>query len=578
MGRRDDRRRRPGTRLELSDNGLSGTLPGSLGDLTLLEVLDLSRNRLSGALPATLGNLSNLRSLNLHRSWALTGPLPDGLRLLPSLTTLSALRTELCAPRDADFQTWLAGISSSVLTCPPETQSVIDLAVFYPPYILGRHNNADGTLSEETMTRKLLAGVDLRVEESNRAMRDSGVNARIALVHAGKLEDETSFRRHDDLLRVQQTDDNHWDEVHGLRDKYAADVVWLMFLSGGATFPHLEVSTAHASKAFFVAEYDSTQVFAHELGHVMTLLHDRYQYQGPTGNVVDDAYYFSYLFGYSNRAVFENRARGSSLWRTLMSYSHHCAAAGVTCPRLARFSNPERVHPDPGGHAMGIPDVEPSGRLWGPVDATRALNRTRYYVANFRPTPEIAASFGAPVYTAVEGGDAATVTVRLSAAPEREMRLPIQANGDGAIQADWSGVPGYLEFAAADTEKTFDVVAVADAQNEAGEAVKLSFPSLLPSGVRTASPATANDVGAVPAAVTVPGGSTTAAIVVPIRRDGIEESQETFTVGIAPGTGVPGWSEASASAGTATVTITDRTEAISLSAATVTVSEGEAAT
>ena len=277
------------TRLELSDNGLSGTLPGSLGDLTLLEVLDLSRNRLSGALPATLGNLSNLRSLNLHRSWALTGPLPDGLRLLPSLTTLSALRTELCAPRDADFQTWLAGISSSVLTCPPETQSVIDLAVFYPPYILGRHNNADGTLSEEAMTRKLLAGVDLRVEESNRAMRDSGVNARIALVHAGKLEDETSFRRHDDLLRVQQTDDNHWDEVHGLRDKYAADVVWLMFLSGGATFPHLEVSTAHASKAFFVAEYDSTQVFAHELGHVMTLLHDRYQYQGPTGNVVDDA-------------------------------------------------------------------------------------------------------------------------------------------------------------------------------------------------------------------------------------------------------------------------------------------------
>ena len=85
-------------------------------------------------------------------------------------------------------------------------------------------------------------------------------------------------------------------------------------------------------------------------------------------------------------------------------------------------------------------------------------------------------------------------------------------------------------------------------------------------------------MGAVPAAVTVPGGSTTAAIVVPIRRDGIEESQETFTVGIAPGTGVPGWSEASASAGTATVTITDRTEAISLSAATVTVSEGEAAT
>ncbi len=422
-----------------------------------------------------------------------------------------------------------------------------------------------------------------------------------------------------------------------MRDKYAADVVWLMFRYGGATFAHREVSTAHESKAFFVATYNSSQILAHELGHVGSLLHDRYEYRTSTGYVGDEAPYFPYLYGYSNRAVFDDQARGPSLWRTLMSYSNHCDAAGLHCPRISRYSNPERVHPDPGGHATGIPGVEPSGRLWGPVDAARALNRTRDYVANFRPTPEIAASFGAPVYTAVEGGDAATVTVRLSAAPERQMRLPIQANGVGAVEADWSGVPGYLEFAAADTEKTFDVVAVADAEDEAGEAVKLSFPSLLPSGVRAASPATAevrlvddgstvaaastyaladaeaaeggaaeltvilgdaaptgglsfdvaatfagsaaaDDVGSVPAAVTVPEGSTTAAIVVPIRRDGIEESEETFTVGIAPGTGVSGWSEASAGAGTATVTITDRTEAISLSAATVTVNEGEAAT
>ncbi len=187
------------TRLELPSNGLNGTLPGSLGDLTLLEVLDLSRNRLSGALPATLGNLSKLERLDLHRSRALTGPLPDGLRLLPALTTLSALRTELCAPRDADFQAWLAGISSSVLTCPPETQSVIDLAVFYTPFILRRHNNRDGTLSEEAMTRRLLAGLDLHIEELNRAMRESGVNARAAVVYAGKLEKESSFSRNTDF-------------------------------------------------------------------------------------------------------------------------------------------------------------------------------------------------------------------------------------------------------------------------------------------------------------------------------------------------------------------------------------------
>ena len=62
------------TRLALNNNGLDGTLPAALGDLSALEQLDLQNNALSGALPDELANLTNLTSLLLNESRALTGP------------------------------------------------------------------------------------------------------------------------------------------------------------------------------------------------------------------------------------------------------------------------------------------------------------------------------------------------------------------------------------------------------------------------------------------------------------------------------------------------------------------------
>ena len=118
------------TRLELNDNGLDGTLPAALGDLSALEQLDLQNNALSGALPDELANLTNLTTLLLNESRALTGPLPDGLRELSGLETVNIEKTELCAPDGDAFQTWLDTITFSGLICPPAEQSVIDVAVF----------------------------------------------------------------------------------------------------------------------------------------------------------------------------------------------------------------------------------------------------------------------------------------------------------------------------------------------------------------------------------------------------------------------------------------------------------------
>ena len=83
-------------------------------------------------------------------------------------------------------------------------------------------------------------------------------------------------------------------------------------------------------------------------------------------------------------------------------------------------------------------------------------------------------------YTAAEGGTA-TVTVTLSADPERTVEVPItKTNQGGASAADYSGVPASVTFDAGDTSKTFDFAATQDAEDDDGESVELGFGSSLP--------------------------------------------------------------------------------------------------
>ncbi|KAL5553621.1 hypothetical protein UlMin_041022 [Ulmus minor] len=75
------------TFLDASGNGISGSIPESLGDLTSIAFLDLSRNKLQGQIPATMGHLKHLKYLSLANN-NLTGSIPNsfgGLRLLEVL-------------------------------------------------------------------------------------------------------------------------------------------------------------------------------------------------------------------------------------------------------------------------------------------------------------------------------------------------------------------------------------------------------------------------------------------------------------------------------------------------------------
>ena len=87
-------------------------------------------------------------------------------------------------------------------------------------------------------------------------------------------------------------------------------------------------------------------------------------------------------------------------------------------------------------------------------------------------------------------GDDVTVTVELSADPERSVTVPLTATNQGeATSADYSGVPANVTFGATETSKTFTFTATDDSVDDDGESVLLSFGTL-PTLVSAGTPAT----------------------------------------------------------------------------------------
>ncbi len=143
------------TALALGQNNLTGKIPGQIGDLTSINVLQLFGNKLTGAIPTQIGNLVNLEVLFLDEN-GLSGRLPEALGQLGnldllwlndnedlrgalplslsqvSLTQFHYSGTQLCIPADPVFRLWLNRIEHHVGTGIECTQSERDiLEAFY---------------------------------------------------------------------------------------------------------------------------------------------------------------------------------------------------------------------------------------------------------------------------------------------------------------------------------------------------------------------------------------------------------------------------------------------------------------
>ncbi|KAA8537623.1 hypothetical protein F0562_027231 [Nyssa sinensis] len=80
--------------LYLSDNLITGIIPPTLGQLPSLSVLNLSQNLFKGSIPPSLSALRNLTNLDLSSNF-LSGPIPSGFGSLSSLQFLNLYNNSL---------------------------------------------------------------------------------------------------------------------------------------------------------------------------------------------------------------------------------------------------------------------------------------------------------------------------------------------------------------------------------------------------------------------------------------------------------------------------------------------------
>ena len=113
--------------------------------------------------------------------------------------------------------------------------------------------------------------VDLSIEEANQSFRISNLgHIKLRLVHAYQTDYVEEGEHFDHLWRFADKGDGYMEEIHGLRDKYRADVAVLIVDDpkgcGLATRVY-----ADADEAFAVVHHEcaaTTYSVAHEIGHI----------------------------------------------------------------------------------------------------------------------------------------------------------------------------------------------------------------------------------------------------------------------------------------------------------------------
>src|SRR5262245_3602189 len=198
---------------------------------------------------------------------------------------------------------------------------VIDVIVAYTGKAAARYNDIRRDL------------VELAIERGNESFTMSGLShIKLRLVHAYQTTYAEEGAHFDHVWRFADKGDGYMEEIHGLRDKFRADVAVLIVDDaagcGLATRVH-----ADADEAFAVVHHDCaalTYTVAHEIGHIIGTRHELSMDKTMTP--------FPYGHGYVN----------GTKWRDIMSYKESCGG----CPRLPIWSNPKvMIQGEPAGTA-----------------------------------------------------------------------------------------------------------------------------------------------------------------------------------------------------------------------------------
>ena len=234
----------------------------------------------------------------------------------------------------------------------------------------------------EGSRRRIAATIDLMVAQTNQAYQRSRAIQRIRLVGTAEVN---YTERSDMVTDLDHVTEGRVPRVHALRDRHGADVVMLLVDDSDPHTCGIAWLTNHLTRSFEANAYGVTRhdcggrTFAHELGHIMGLSHDRYQENEAESDLRHALH--PYSFGYINRPGLRRNADNRRRWITIMAYPTQCSDRGVRCSGVMRFSNPnQRLH----GDRLGAPGTARVARVNGPADARRTLNETRRTIANFR--------------------------------------------------------------------------------------------------------------------------------------------------------------------------------------------------
>ncbi len=121
------------TELSLSNNALTGSIPGEVANFTELKVLNLAGNALAGVMPEEILSLSGLTELRVNQNTDLEGVFGDDMaRHLTQLEVLHFGGTLLCASPSSTFQTWYAELDdASGQICGNPAEIRLDIPVAY---------------------------------------------------------------------------------------------------------------------------------------------------------------------------------------------------------------------------------------------------------------------------------------------------------------------------------------------------------------------------------------------------------------------------------------------------------------
>ena len=284
---------------------------------------------------------------------------------------------------------------------PTEDGSEIRMLVVYTP---AARDGEGGTAGMEAL-------IDLAIQSINRVFEEGGIDPRIILAHSAMVDPiEHEGPRTLTYLRTQ--DDGYLDDVHALRNQYAADLVYLFIRrdsrtgSGGIASSE-DLSEESGGFAYGSTTRDLEYIFIHETGHTLGLGHERYRAGPSAGGGL-----YPYAYGYVNQRAFERGAPKSARWSTVMAKFGQCGAAGFSCPPIIRFSNPDQTYL---GDPMGVSADSAVTGAAGPADARLTINNFASWVGSFRS--EACTDFAVTLETPaipISGGEA---LIRVDTAP-----------------------------------------------------------------------------------------------------------------------------------------------------------------